>query len=210
MTIVWALDMPATQKIVLLALADNANDEGDCYPSVRTLVAKCGLSERAIQSVISKHQDAGHLHCNFRTGRSTIYKLHPRTTCTPAPPAPPQLVHPTPAAGAPPPPHQVHPTPAPRAPITVIEPSVESSSNRKSNTQACRLPQSFELTEERRKVAIGERIDPDRTFAKFCDHWKSASGARARKSDWDATWRNWCRTDADRSQPKRDANGVQW
>lgn len=131
MTLVWSLDMPATQKIVLLALADNANDEGDCYPSVATLVAKCGLSERSIQSVISKHQDAGHLHCNFRTGRSTIYKLHPRSTCTPAAPAPPHLVHPTPAPGAPPPPQHLHPTPAAPAPITVIEPSIESSCNRK-------------------------------------------------------------------------------
>lgn len=76
--------------------------------------------------------------------------------------------------------------------------------------KACRLPDNFDLTEDRRKVAIGERIDPDRTFAKFLDYWKAASGAKARKVDWDATWRNWCRNDSDRSQPKRDANGVQW
>lgn len=136
MTLVWSLDLPATEKIVLLALADNANDEGDCYPSVTTLIKKCGLSERSIQGVISKLHDGGHLHCHYRTGRSTIYKVHPRSTCTPADSAPPQLMRDTPAAGAPTPPQHVHPTPAARAPITVMEPSIEPSGNRKKPAAA--------------------------------------------------------------------------
>jgi hypothetical protein len=28
---------------------------------------------------------------------------------------------------------------------------------------------------------------------KFADYWHSKPGAAARKSDWAATWRNWCR-----------------
>ena len=57
------------------------------------------------------------------------------------------------------------------------------------------------MTESRREVAKAENLDPERTFAKFIDYWKSASGAKARKVDWEATWRNWCRTEADRRSP---------
>lgn len=31
--------------------------------------------------------------------------------------------------------------------------------------------------------------------ANFADHWHGESGAKARKSDWLATWRKWCRSD---------------
>lgn len=63
---------------------------------------------------------------------------------------------------------------------------------------ATRLPADFALTDERRATAVLENLDPERTFAKFTDYWRATSGANARKLDWDATWRNWCRNDADR------------
>lgn len=62
---------------------------------------------------------------------------------------------------------------------------------------ATRLPTDFGLTPERRAVAEAEKADPEREFASFTDHWKAASGAKARKHDWDATWRIWCRRAAD-------------
>jgi len=76
----------------------------------------------------------------------------------------------------------------------------DSGGSRKNEKTAKRLPEDFELTKERRAVAEAERLPADRTFAKFVDYWRSASGARARKLDWDATWRNWCRTEADRAR----------
>jgi hypothetical protein len=62
---------------------------------------------------------------------------------------------------------------------------------------AKRLPTEFELTEARMEIARAEKADPQREFAKFRDHWCAASGANARKHDWDAAWRNWCRKAAD-------------
>jgi hypothetical protein len=58
---------------------------------------------------------------------------------------------------------------------------------------AKRIPDDFALTDQRRAIAKTEGVDPDREFSKFADYWRSASGANARKHDWDATWRNWCR-----------------
>lgn len=65
--------------------------------------------------------------------------------------------------------------------------------------RATRLPEDFSLTPERRLVAEAERLPAERVFAKFCDYWRAAAGAKARKHDWEATWRNWCRGEADRS-----------
>lgn len=76
----------------------------------------------------------------------------------------------------------------------------ESSPYGRERASATRLAEDFELTPERRAVAEAEKLPADRTFAKFRDYWLAASGAKARKHDWDATWRNWCRTEADRSR----------
>ncbi len=70
-------------------------------------------------------------------------------------------------------------------------------SKRPRAARSGRLPGDWIFTPERQKVAESERIDGPREFAKFTDHWLSASGASARKLDWDAAWRNWCRKAAD-------------
>lgn len=62
---------------------------------------------------------------------------------------------------------------------------------------AKRLPENFELTPERQATARAEAVNPEREFARFCDHWRAASGSNARKHDWDAAWRNWCRKAGD-------------
>jgi uncharacterized protein YdaU (DUF1376 family) len=60
------------------------------------------------------------------------------------------------------------------------------------------IPDGFALTPERRRVAVAERVaNPEREFERFTDYWRAASGANARKRDWDGTWRNWCRKAAD-------------
>jgi hypothetical protein len=48
--------------------------------------------------------------------------------------------------------------------------------------------------------------DPAVTLPRFCDYWRAQPGAKGRKTDWQATWRNWCRKDAEdraaRPKPK--------
>lgn len=84
------------------------------------------------------------------------------------------------------------------------EAAAETRPAGKKRSPATRLPDDFELTDERRLVAEAEKLPAERTFAKFVDYWRAASGSKARKHDWDATWRNWCRTEADRPR----GNGV--
>jgi hypothetical protein len=131
MSAVFKAAIPSTQKLVLLAVADCANDMGECYPSVPLLMAKSSLSERAVQGALKWLEKAGWLVRECRTGRSTVYRVTPAADAPPQqmPPAP---RAPTPAPRAPLPPQDVHPTPAPRAPITIREPSIEPSPKRKT------------------------------------------------------------------------------
>jgi hypothetical protein len=101
MSLVWQINLPDSQKIVLLALADCANDEGTCWPSIATLAKKCSKSERTVQGVIRELVEAGHLTRIEKLGKGCLYTIHPRSDCTPANVAPPQPLPPTPAAAAP-------------------------------------------------------------------------------------------------------------
>lgn len=77
--------------------------------------------------------------------------------------------------------------------------------------RATRIPESFALTPERRLVGVAENLpDVERVFAKFVDHWRAKAGAAGRKVDWDATWRNWCRSETDRHRPlaPRQRGGI--
>jgi hypothetical protein len=98
---VWETDLEPSQKLVMLSLADNANDQGVCWPSVANMVRKTGLSERTVQGVLAQLQELGHVTRQDRPGRSTIYSVHPRAQDTPAAIAPPQQLRSTPATTAP-------------------------------------------------------------------------------------------------------------
>src|SRR5690606_26191535 len=58
-----------------------------------------------------------------------------------------------------------------------------------------RLPPDWTLPDEWRQWAEQERRDVDalRESRVFADYWASQPGAKGRKTDWQATWRNWIR-----------------
>lgn len=131
MTVAFKAQVTSTQKLVLLALCDCANDQGECYPSVTLLEEKCSLSDRAVQKAISELEQAGYLSREIRSGRSTLFTMtpergSPRTTFTP------NDVHHTPERRSPPPPNVVHPTPERGSPRTINESSIEPSKKRQS------------------------------------------------------------------------------
>jgi hypothetical protein len=104
MTAAWAVDLPAGEKLVLLALADCANDDGLCWPGIRNLCAKTGKSERSLQAAIQSLCASGQLTRDEIKGKGCNYLVHPRKICAPAQDAPPQ--------GLRKPPQNLHPTPA--------------------------------------------------------------------------------------------------
>ena len=62
----WEMPIPSGQKMVLLALCDHANDDGECYPSQTKLAKKCSMSSRAISNHIKWLHDCGILESERR------------------------------------------------------------------------------------------------------------------------------------------------
>jgi hypothetical protein len=70
----------------------------------------------------------------------------------------------------------------------------ERDTSRKRSDQATRLPDDWRPEPEPELVdAIGGQEAAKREWAKFSDYWKAKAGKDARKTDWQATWRNWLR-----------------
>lgn len=135
MTAVWQLKLNHTDKLVLLALADNASDEGICWPSITTLAKKTCLSVRGVQAAIARLNNEKYLKVTFRkkSNRDNQSNLYLLTVPLPQPKHPlPHTVHQAPARRAPPLPQGVHPEPSLR---TIIEPSI----NQEGFLQASRL-----------------------------------------------------------------------
>lgn len=197
MTAVWALDLASSEKFVLLALADNANDEGSCWPSAHTIASKTNLSIRTVRGAIHKLEQGGHLTISERYGRSNIFIVTPAATA-PLQPLHPAAVAPHPGNGCTPPLQPLQATPADAAPITVKEPPSEPPKEpSRGRAPASRIPDDFLLTPERRQFAEKENLIPERTFDAFRDYWVSLHGSKGLKLDWDATWRGWCRREGD-------------
>lgn len=58
--VVFELEISARWKLVLLAMADHARDDGTrCYPSVATLARKTSQSRRGVQKIMRQLEDAG-------------------------------------------------------------------------------------------------------------------------------------------------------
>ena len=66
----------ATQRFVLLALADNASDDGgNAYPSIATIAQKCAMSERTVIRALAALVKDGYLERRRRKDISNMYQI---------------------------------------------------------------------------------------------------------------------------------------
>lgn len=96
---------------------------------------------------------------------------------------------------------------------TIEDTNVSSapSAPKKPKATGTRLPEDWYLSKHLGEWSISEgatielvRIEAD----KFRDYWIGVAGAKGRKADWDATWRNWIRRAIADSAPRlRQING---
>jgi hypothetical protein len=128
MAMVWdASDLSPTHRLILLSLADHANDDGVCYPSIARLCRRTGLSERAARGAVASLCKAGWLRIDRNAGPRGCNVF---TVSTPAGNAPLQEMHPCTKRQSPL--QEMHPTPAPRAP----KPSGTIKNRQSSRAQA--------------------------------------------------------------------------
>jgi len=72
MTWVWEHSQhKGSALLVLLAIADMANDDGDCWPGVGRLAQKCRMKERNLQLILRALETSGELQTFLNDGTQT-------------------------------------------------------------------------------------------------------------------------------------------
>ena len=118
--------LKAGERLVMLALADHADDQGRCYPSTPRLAQRTGMSERAVQGHIKALRAEGYLQIedNAGPGGTNLFFVRP-TPVTPADSAPPQKLRPRKSCATPPQKTSFTPAESADEPSrTTIEPSI--------------------------------------------------------------------------------------
>jgi Helix-turn-helix domain len=205
MTNVWQHSEAAgTGLLVLLALADIADDNGECWPSMGYVARKCRIDSRTAQRQIRSLEKLGEVIVIVGGGktstaggtRSNRYRI---------------VVH-VPAEGGELPgggksPHHdtsagegVAPVSgggvAPVSPDTSVrsvnDTSLVPASPKRTRQRSAQVPEDFTVTHEMRVWCESQSIrsDPMTETEKFIDHWRSKGDTRI---DWVSSWRNWMR-----------------
>jgi len=177
----WAFPLKMrdpSAKAVLVALADHADADGTCWPSIRRLTQFTSLGERTVQRALKRLADEGRIVVRQRHGQSCLITLRVDDT--------PSRRRPSPVTATPTP---VTVTPEPS--ITATEPSRDDH-ERCTDSQGTRLPADWRPAPAERHYARERGLDPDLVAEEFRNYWCALPGAKGRKLDWAATFRNRC------------------
>ena len=77
----WTLPLRPTTKLVLMSLSDTADDDGVCFPSVKYIARRCGISTRHTRREMKKLADKNLLIAEKRrrndgSQTSNLYRLN--------------------------------------------------------------------------------------------------------------------------------------
>ncbi|ECJ8592198.1 helix-turn-helix domain-containing protein [Salmonella enterica subsp. enterica serovar Florida] len=191
------------RKLVLIKLADNANDNGECWPSYQHIADHCECSKSAVKEHISALIKLGLMTKENRVGvnngkgnTSNVYRLH--LTSTPVPPkstggspkstpVPPKSTPPVPPAGT----RTSH----------SFEPVKEPLDNKKKLSS---MPEGFSPSASHQKMAEEYGISLQEEFDKFTDHHISKG---SKFIDWNRALNTWLRN-AKGFQKSRPSNSF--
>jgi len=216
----WEQDLPSGPKFVLVALSDQSNDNGVCWPSIPQIAKRCGLDVRSVSRSLAKLEQMGLIERDVLQGRGTTYRLvfinqsaeTPLTNC----PATPDKLSSLPLTNCPEPLTNCHATPdklSSKPSVTIsnhqeqgkLRVSQEPPQQEKQQ-RGSRLPADWNPSDVDFQFCKTERpdLDPTKTADRFRDYWISQPGAKGVKLNWPATWRNWVRNESrSASQPPK-------
>lgn len=191
------------RKLVLIKLADNANDNGECWPSYQHIADHCECSKSAVKEHISALIKLGLMTKENRVGvnngkgnTSNVYRLH--LTSTPVPPE----STPVPPESTPVPPESTPPVPpAGTRTSHSFEPVKEPLDNKKKLSS---MPEGFSPSASHQKMAEEYGISLQEEFDKFTDHHISKG---SKFIDWNRALNTWLRN-AKGFQKSRPSNSF--
>ena len=224
-------DLKPSDRLLLQYLADQADVNGECFPGQERIRKYTGLALRTIRAGIPRLAAEGLIWVEERQGYVTHYRLNRATNgIDPAPPPrqnvtgdpgkmspttpansyrvpgiePRQNVTGTPANEHGGPRQMVMVTPANCSPDPLGTQGSKKGRKQDTGARASRLAMNWTPTPGCIAFAEGKGLDPDAVADEFRDYWHARAGQGACKLDWEATWRNWCRTKLERA-PRHSA-----
>lgn len=192
------------RKLVLIKLADNANDNGECWPSYQHIADHCECSKSAVKEHISALIKLGLMTKENRVGvnngkgnTSNVYRLHLTSTPVPpesTPPVPPKSTGGSPKSTPPVPPAGTRTSHS-------FEPVKEPLDNKKKLSS---MPEGFSPSASHQKMAEEYGISLQEEFDKFTDHHISKG---SKFIDWNRALNTWLRN-AKGFQKSRPSNSF--
>lgn len=195
----------ASEKLLLLVLANYADENMSCWPSHKRLSEDACLSQRTILTLLRGLEER-----RIITRRERFRRDGSRTSDLITLYFSGEVISPPPEDCDTPPTQSTAGGGARISPLTTFEPSVNhqiepsslvARSAPSTRRASKRVPDSWSPTERTIKALVDEGHEAgalERALTRMRDHeFKSA------RSDWDAAFRNWVRTDADRKQSPR-------
>ena len=195
-------------KLVLLKLADHADENGECFPSIERIATDTEMNERSVRRHLEALEAAGLIDRRTR-GRGKFYRLNvaakPDTEAGNE-----QLTPDTESANTAPTPDSLSTTPdsLSKTPDTESGRSLTVSNHQepvKKEGRTKRAPRTARIaadwmpSTEGLQLARNEGLTDDqinKALDRFVDHYV---GTGRRAADWEAFWRNWIREDVRRA-----------
>ncbi len=213
----WEQKVKGTHKLVLLSLADRADERHACYPSVERLTADTGLNRKTVMDAISELEESGLISVDRLTGSGNRYRLmgvsdrHQGSTKngtgaengtgpkSGTEPVPKTVLAPVPKTG-----HESTNESTKNLSVT----KTKRAKREKSRTQ---LPADFALNQERVTAAVSYWMRKNRDdlardlqdqFSQFQAHHRAKGTTMA---DWDAAWQTWYCNAVKFNKPQQEA-----
>lgn len=76
MSMVWDSTVPAPERFTLLALADRADEDGRCWPSIPRLAQKCRTGESTVRRHLTALRSLGVITIEQRWNNSSVYTIN--------------------------------------------------------------------------------------------------------------------------------------
>ena len=209
----WAWMQPvgrSSAKLVLLSLADRADEHHEAYPSIVRLCRDTELDRKTVLVNIAYLVETGVIVARKTPGCVTHYRLIGVDDRHSSPSAPVPKTVPVPKTGRDQ--SQKRDGTSPKIGTRTYQEPIKNQRERENtanevakNARGARLSLTH-LPDDWRDWSRQQRpdLDPDTTWHIFRDHWTAMPGAKGCKADWLATWRNWVRRE---SQPSGAARG---